>query len=115
MRGSAGGCGDTPARIVINPPEGIAESHVETGGLVNPKEPIRVMPFCCGEGTVGICVVLGPKKSSSYFREYVSGFSSLRPRICRQLLSLATKDDSDRLLAFPLVAGILLPRDGLTM
>jgi hypothetical protein len=29
---------------------------------------------------------------------YVSGFSSLRPRICQRLLFLATKDYLDRLL-----------------
>jgi hypothetical protein len=56
------------------------------------------MPFYCGKRSAGICVVLGPKKSSTYSSEYASGFSNLRPRICRHLLFLATKDDSDRLL-----------------
>jgi hypothetical protein len=57
------------------------------------------MPYSCDKRSAGICVVLGPKTSAAYFSEYASGFSSLRPRICRHLPSLATKDDSDRLLA----------------
>jgi hypothetical protein len=32
------------------------------------------MPFYCGKRAAGICVVLGPKKSSTYCREYASGF-----------------------------------------
>jgi hypothetical protein len=56
------------------------------------------MPFYCGKRSTGICVVLGPKKSSTYSSEYASGFLSLRPHICQQLLRLATKDYSDRLL-----------------
>jgi len=33
------------------------------------------MPFYCGKRSTGICVVLGPKKSSTYSSEYASGFS----------------------------------------
>ena len=57
------------------------------------------MPFYRGKRSAGICVVLGPKKSSTYSSEYDSVFSSLRPRIYQQLLRLATKDYSDRLQA----------------
>jgi len=57
------------------------------------------MPFYCVKRFAGICVVLGPKKFSTYSSEYASGFSSLRPRICQHLLCLATKDYSNRLLA----------------
>ena len=32
------------------------------------------MPFYCGKRSGGICVVLGPKKSSTYSSEYASGF-----------------------------------------
>ena len=32
------------------------------------------MPFYCGKRSTGICVVLGPKKSSTYSSEYASGF-----------------------------------------
>ena len=32
------------------------------------------MPFYCGKRSAGICVVLGPKKSSPYSSEYASGF-----------------------------------------
>ena len=32
------------------------------------------MPFYCGKRAAGSCVVLGPKKSSTYCREYASGF-----------------------------------------
>ena len=60
------------------------------------------MPFYCGKRSAGICVVLGPKKSSTYSSEYASGFSSLRLCICQRLLRLATKDYSDRLLAWVL-------------
>jgi hypothetical protein len=31
------------------------------------------MPFYCGERSAGVCVVLGRKKSSTYFSEYASG------------------------------------------
>ena len=31
------------------------------------------MPFYCGKRSAGICVVLGPKKSSTYSSEYTSG------------------------------------------
>jgi len=31
------------------------------------------MPFYCGKRSAGICVVLGPKKSSTYSSEYASG------------------------------------------
>ena len=34
------------------------------------------MPFCHGKGSAGICVVLGPEKSSTYSSEYASGFSA---------------------------------------
>ena len=33
------------------------------------------MPFYCGKRSADICIVLGPKKSSTYCREYASGFS----------------------------------------
>jgi len=32
------------------------------------------MPFYCGKRAAGICVVLDPKKSSTYCGEYASGF-----------------------------------------
>jgi hypothetical protein len=32
------------------------------------------MPFYCGKRSTGICVVLGPKNSSTYSSEYASGF-----------------------------------------
>jgi len=32
------------------------------------------MPFYRGKRSAGICVVLGPKKSSTYSSEYASGF-----------------------------------------
>ena len=32
------------------------------------------MPFYCGKRSAGICIVLGPKKSSPYSSEYASGF-----------------------------------------
>src|SRR5262247_906025 len=32
------------------------------------------MLFYCGKRSAGICIVLGPKKSSTYCREYASGF-----------------------------------------
>src|SRR5688572_942064 len=80
------------------------------------------MPFYCGKRSAGIWVVLGPRQSrpphhlggahkhgatysshrapSTYSSEYALRFlSRLRPRICQQLLLLATKDYSDRLLA----------------
>jgi hypothetical protein len=57
------------------------------------------MPFYCGKRSASICVVLGSKHSSTYSSEYASELSSLRPCICQQLLCLATKDYSDRLLA----------------
>ena len=63
------------------------------------------MPFYCGKRSTGIGVVPGSMKSSTYCREYgiaenTPPFSwNLRPRIYQQLLRLATKDYSDRLLA----------------
>ena len=39
------------------------------------QEPVRHRPFYCGERSATICVVLGPKKSSTYSSEYASGFS----------------------------------------
>ena len=59
------------------------------------------MPFYRGERSAGICIVLGPKKSSTYSSEYASGFFEPAPLICPHLLRLATKDYSDRLLALP--------------
>ena len=32
------------------------------------------MPFYCDKRSAGICVVLGPKKFSTYSSEYASGF-----------------------------------------
>src|SRR5881396_2168909 len=40
-----------------------------------PWEPVRHCPLYCGERSATICVVLGPKKSSTYSSEYASGFS----------------------------------------
>lgn len=59
------------------------------------------MPFYCGERSADICIVLGPKKSSTYSSDYASGFFEPAPLICPHLLRLATKDYSDRLLALP--------------
>ena len=59
------------------------------------------MPFYCGERSADICIVLGPKKSSTYSSEYASGFFEPALLICPHLLRLATKDYSDRLLALP--------------
>jgi hypothetical protein len=59
------------------------------------------MPFYCGEQSADICIVLGPKKSSTYSSEYASGFFEPAPLICPHFLRLATKDYSDRLLALP--------------
>ena len=59
------------------------------------------MPFYCGERSADICIVLGPKKSSTYSSEYASGFFEPAPLTCLHLLRLATKDYSDRLLALP--------------
>ena len=56
------------------------------------------MPFYYGKCSAAICVVLGSKKST-YVSEYASGFFEPQPRIYQQLLRLATKDYSDRLLA----------------
>ena len=39
------------------------------------SESVRVMPFYCSKRSASICVVLGPKKSSTYSSEYASGFS----------------------------------------
>ena len=41
------------------------------------EESVRVMPIYCGKRSTGICVVLSPKKSSTYPSEYVSGFFEL--------------------------------------
>ena len=57
------------------------------------------MPFYCGKRAAGICVVLGPKKPSTYSSEYASGFFEPASLICERLICLATKDYSDRLLA----------------
>jgi hypothetical protein len=57
------------------------------------------MPFYCGKQSAGIWVVLGPKNPQRIPANTLPVFSSLRPRICQHLVSLATKDDSDRLLA----------------
>jgi len=39
------------------------------------EEPVGESPFYCGEPSAAICGVLGSKNSSTYFREYASGFS----------------------------------------
>jgi CheY-like chemotaxis protein len=58
------------------------------------------MPFHCGKRSAGICVVFGPKNSSTHSHPIrLRFFLSLQPCICQHLLSLATKDSSDRLLA----------------
>jgi len=56
------------------------------------------MPFYCGKRSAGIWVVLGPKKSSTYCREYASGFLQPATLHLQQLVRLTTKDYSDRLL-----------------
>jgi len=38
------------------------------------SESVRIMPFDCGKRSAIICVVLGPKKPSTYSSEYASGF-----------------------------------------
>jgi hypothetical protein len=38
-------------------------------------------PFCCGKRSTGICVVLGPTKSSTIPANTPPGFSSLRPHL----------------------------------
>src|SRR5437870_5048686 len=63
------------------------------------------MPFYCGERSASICVVLGPKNPQRTPANTLPVFSSLRPRIYQQLLCLATKDYSDRLLALLHVNG----------
>lgn len=50
-----------------------------------------MMPFCCGTGAAGICVVLGPKQSSTYSKEYASGCFAPAACIYQQLLRLETK------------------------
>ena len=47
---------------------------VETFVNYEGEESVRVMPFYCGKRSADICVVLDPKKSSTYFREYAFGF-----------------------------------------
>ena len=32
------------------------------------------MPVYCGKRSIGICAILSPKKSSTYFSEYASSF-----------------------------------------
>jgi hypothetical protein len=56
------------------------------------------MLFYCGKRSAGICVVLGPKKSSTYPSEYACGFFEPAASHLPALLCLATNDDSDRLL-----------------
>ena len=63
------------------------------------------MPFYYGKCSAAICVVLGSKKST-YVSEYASGFFEPQPRIYQQLLRLATKDYSDRLLAIHRRSGL---------
>jgi hypothetical protein len=72
------------------------------------------MPFYCGKRSEGIWVVLGPETSPTYSSEYASGFSSLRPRICQHLVSLATKDYSDRLLGPGFSPTLVFPHTWLT-
>ena len=63
------------------------------------EESVRVMPFYCGKRSAGICVVLGPKNPHRIPANTLAVFTSPQPRIGQPLLRLATKDDSDRLLA----------------
>jgi hypothetical protein len=51
------------------------------------EESVRVMPFGCGKRSVGTCIVLGPKKSSTYFKEYAPVSWSLRRCACRPLVA----------------------------
>jgi hypothetical protein len=46
--------------------------------------------FYCGEQSAAICVVLGPKKSSTYSSEYASGFSGSAASHLADLLRLVT-------------------------
>ena len=57
------------------------------------------MPFYCGKRSAGICIVLGPKKSSTYCREYASGFSEPAALHLRAARSPRNEGFSDRLLA----------------
>ena len=56
------------------------------------------MPFYCGKRSAGVYVVLGQKNPQRIPANTPPVFLSLRPRICQQLLRLATEDYSDRLL-----------------
>jgi hypothetical protein len=63
------------------------------------------MPFYCGKRSADICVVLGPKTSSTYSSEYACGFfEPAASHLPASPFPLATKDYSDRLLA--IVKGI---------
>lgn len=57
------------------------------------------MLFCNSKLSAGNCVVLDPKKSSTYCREYASGFLELAAVHVQRLVRLATQDYSDRLQA----------------
>jgi len=53
----------------------------DPGGLEDgwSSESVRVMPFYCSKRSASICVVLGPKKSSTYSSGYASGFFEPAP------------------------------------
>ncbi len=57
------------------------------------------MPFYSDKRSAGLCVVLGPKNSRRIAENTPPVSWDLRPCICQQLVRLATKDYSDRLLA----------------
>ena len=79
------------SRRIVRPEVAIEEIHPGS---------IEIRP--CGERSATICVVLGPKESSMYCIPANTSpvFPDLLPRICQRLLPLATKNYSDRLLAF---------------
>jgi len=56
------------------------------------------MPFYCGKRSAGICIVPAPRNPRRIAENTPLVSRSLRPCICEQLVHLATKDYSDRLL-----------------
>jgi hypothetical protein len=49
------------------------------------------MPFDYGKQAADICIVLGPKKSSTYYREYASGF--LEPAALHLPAACSSRDE----------------------
>jgi hypothetical protein len=54
--------------------------------------------FYCGERSAAICIVLSPKKSSTYSNEYASGFSRYGLASGRTSFASSRTAMSDRLL-----------------